>query len=1399
MNRAHLVALFIVALAVALAGALGAWYVYNEEPQGEQGGARIAVEESVDLLVGQSTVLSPVLVDESGAIHSDAVFEFSCADEDAGSYLKIDNVQQGKITAVGYTEQPLAVRIVNQAYGVQAEVQVRIENVLTQVLGVQCASGSVRYGEDVVLYANVLPRGCSLEGSLSFTVTTSSGESIPAEQAFSEVSAAPVEGRTYSHIISLRGCALGSGTLGLSVSYGGEEGAYSASFPFELSLEDGTVGSALASAADTDEDGFASRGELSAVRSLTISAAADFSVLDDFPSVEEVSLPADTVTAASGLPSSGNVRFYVPDELLFSYLADDAWKGAGEHIFPLAAAQEGARIAVLHSEYDAPLAVVDLSDEPLPVYSQTGYTHTGWSEREGGAPAQAGEIAGSVHLYALWRPNAYSVRFEGNGNDGGGMEEQSFTYDREEALAPNGFTKTGYTFAGWAGATDGDAIYEDGAEVLNLTSEDGGIVTLYAVWSANTYTVTFNYGEGSGDVATIQVTFDAPYGPLPAAVLPGNIGFWTLNGQTVDASTVVKTAGDHTLVAGYRGEDLELTLYIEGRVEDVRTVTHGMPYGEFPQGEDRLGYTLRWFTEQVDGEEVTAETIVTAIDDHALYGRYVANTYTVTFDYNGYAGEGDVLTMQVTYEALYGPLPAGSRTGYVVTWISNVGGVVDAATRVTTPADHTLTAEWSPIEYTVLFADGYTDGGNGEEQSFVYDAEQALKEVQFSREGYTFLGWSREKGADEALYAAGEVVKNLTAEQGGIVRLYAVWKPYTFRVTVYPCTPGTSGAGEGHSATLVRDQLLADTFFAQDEYAVGYSVAGFSTQQNGPMEWALGDPFDYSGEDGAEVTLYAVWRANVYEVHFDGNGNDGGGMGAQSFAYGTQKALTANGFTKTGYTFVGWAFSRSGDIVYQDGEKVLNLTSEEGGIVTLYARWRANSYTVTFDPNGGTGSMPSQSFTYDSSQALRAQAFERVGYTFGGWSRTADGQVEFADGEVISNLSAEPNGIVTLYAVWRANTYAVTFDYGAGSGNVATMQVTFDAPYGTLPTANREGHTVHWMLNNEEITADTKVSTASDHELTATYTVNSYRLTVENNEYTDIEGISTGEVAYGTKLDFEAVLKSNGKNFKINIDGKEYIQPGKYSFIMPAHNVTITASGERKGGCVATGTLITLADGSQVPVEQLTGEELLLVWNLETGSFDAAPILFIDSEPRAEYEVIRLVFSDGTEVKVIGEHAFWDVELNKYVFFRSGEDFSAYIGHRFYKQSSAGGEQVQYAVTLTDVVVEYEVTEAWSPVTCKHLCLYVDGMLSMPGGTEGLINIFEVDAQTMRYDEAAMRADIERYGLFTYEDFADIISEPVFEAFNGAYLKVAMGKGLITWEDVLYLVGRYAEFFESIA
>lgn len=226
--------------------------------------------------------------------------------------------------------------------------------------------------------------------------------------------------------------------------------------------------------------------------------------------------------------------------------------------------------------------------------------------------------------------------------------------------------------------------------------------------------------------------------------------------------------------------------------------------------------------------------------------------------------------------------------------------------------------------------------------------------------------------------------------------------------------------------------------------------------------------------------------------------------------------------------------------------------------------------------------------------------------------------------------------------------------------------------------------------------------------------------------------------------------------------------------------------------CITPDTLITLADGSHVRVDSLTGTEELLVWNMETGKLDSAPILFVDSDPEAEFEIVHLYFSDGTDVKVIYEHGFWDYDLNKYVYLDANAD--KYIGHTFAKRD--GSELTQ--VKLTAVVLETEVTTAWSPVTEGHLCYFVNGMLSMPGGVGGLFNIFAVDPETMTYDFEVMQRDIETYGLFTYEELNAIepLSREMFNAAGGAYLKVSIGKGNLTMDELRGMIRRYSKFFD---
>lgn len=312
------------------------------------------------------------------------------------------------------------------------------------------------------------------------------------------------------------------------------------------------------------------------------------------------------------------------------------------------------------------------------------------------------------------------------------------------------------------------------------------------------------------------------------------------------------------------------------------------------------------------------------------------------------------------------------------------------------------------------------------------------------------------------------------------------------------------------------------------------------------------------------------------------------------------------------------------------------------------------------------------------------------------------------------------------------------------------------------------------------------------HAITGTVT---YELKNSSNETIQIEGNDTFTSSF--RVGLVSNVSYTNRSFTINTGS---LSNDTYTLSL---SCTATRNGTTKyssalftfkvnRSCIAEGSLISLADGSQVAVEDLTGNENLLVWNMLTGQFDSSPILFIDSDPLYSYEVIKLTFSDDTEIKVIDEHAFFDMTLGEYVFLR--KDASQYIGHIFNKKSGNTWTTVQ----LTDVTISTESTTAWSPVTYGHLCYYVNGMLSMPGATEGLINIFDVDTTLMQYDSVQMETDIQTYGLYTYEEFNAIIPLPelVFNAFNGQYLKVSIGKGLITLNEIAALLAKYSIFFE---
>ena len=191
----------------------------------------------------------------------------------------------------------------------------------------------------------------------------------------------------------------------------------------------------------------------------------------------------------------------------------------------------------------------------------------------------------------------------------------------------------------------------------------------------------------------------------------------------------------------------------------------------------------------------------------------------------------------------------------------------------------------------------------------------------------------------------------------------------------------------------------------------------------------------------APTTVTVRFKKITYKVRFNKNDSNASGiMNDQTFTYDQSQQLTANGFTKTGYTFAGWATSANGTVQYTNQQSVSNLTTTANDTVNLYAKWTAHTYKVRFNKNdsNASGNMVDQSFTYGQSQNLTANGFTKTGYTFAGWATSANGTVQYTNQQSVSNLTTTANDTVNLYAKWTANTYTVTFKVDGKKGGSLT-------------------------------------------------------------------------------------------------------------------------------------------------------------------------------------------------------------------------------------------------------------------------------------------------------------------------------------------------------------------------
>ncbi len=1088
----------------------------------------------------------------------------------------------------------------------------------------------------------------------------------------------------------------------------------------------------------------------------------------------------------------------------------------------------------------------------LPVPTRNGYIFEGWflsSDFLGEAISQADiwtDIADGVTVYAEWSPRVYSIRFVVDVETGMSDAALDLTYTVEDNVIFGASEKVGHTFGGWY--ADRNFTQDAGA---GFDAGETGDKVYYAKWSANTVAVNLRLNDSEKFPATVSTTEgEVVYDSSDYAfAVPTRAGF-EFNGwyASIDGNKLLVTDADGIAVKKWNiaAESVDLyadwtrnTYYIkidaDGRIvwlgaDGFSNTETPIEFGTvFDKAEDmekafnpeklsmKEGHKFQYFKLK-DGTKFSLwESIASKFvsgDTVEIYTEF-EKEINFTIDFYGHEIDGinnpfiSAFGAPITY---YDAPKAGyafkhwivtDRDGLNDKFIGTVlapGTVFDYSTMpdlsVGYEEDGThiyLEAVYVPNIYTVTFETRH--GVAPVPVSIAFGTKTTF--TALATNGYGFIGWQTGGGRavtdpDGNMLFDWDIAYDQT--------LYANWETIEYTITYI------LNGGINHGGNVAKYTIESPTMTIYDATRDGYKFMGW--YRNADFSHRV-----YSIPHGScgDIALYAYF-SKIYTVYFDANG--GSYVAPVKGIEGQEITLPAPTHTRSDLrgTWNYWGYLTSDSAVSNFGEKFIIGSSD----ITLKAEWKRYKFNVTFNKNGGSGGTTEIVVTYGQPMPYAAAPNAPYGYNFNGYRK--DNTIYYDKSmNSIRNWDIEEN--TELIASWAPISCIVTLDKQGGTGGNTSIIIPYGSniSFSMLQAPSRKGYYFkgyytkpngageQFLNENMKIVSAWKI--AGNGTVYAYWDAQKTLITLHPDGGGD--GTLSILVVYDQPMPSARAPKRSGYNFvgffiEKNGGGKQYYGSDMNSVRnwdnlwiknSIANVTTLYACWDEKN-CVAEGTMITLADGSKKAVEDLTGNESLLVWNLCTGAFDCAPIMFIDKDPVRDYRVVNLTFSDGTVVKVISEHGFWDLDLNKYVYL--DENAAQYIGHRFDKQTvNPDGSFGRTAVRLVGAEITCETTRAFSPVTYGHLCYYVNDMLSVPGGISGLFNIFDVDAQTLAYDADAFAADIAEFGEFSYGEFAEAfpVSEQAFEAFGGRYLKVAIGKGLITEERIAELIERYSEFF----
>ncbi|MBS5931767.1 MAG: InlB B-repeat-containing protein [Clostridiales bacterium] len=744
----------------------------------------------------------------------------------------------------------------------------------------------------------------------------------------------------------------------------------------------------------------------------------------------------------------------------------------------------------------------------LPIPTKNGYDFIGWFDREvGGEQILDSTIVKegiSYILFAHWKGKSVTINFNPNG---GSVEVGSklVTYKEEYGNLPIP-TKANSEFIGWYSGANGGVRISPNSIVSKTETQ-----TLYAQWLENNYQVSFDSNGGILEEQILFVKKGEKYGTLPTPVREGYTfrGWYTAktNGVLIQSTTIVTATSNHVLYALWNPNWYEVKFKCTGGQIEIKNKYYTETYGNYYY--DNLYGTLPtpwkygneftgWYTQEEGGNLITASSVVKITDKQTLYAHWKPLEFVAFFNANG--GSVDIASKKVTYMSEYGELPVPVRENYIfVGWSTStlISDLINADSQVKSAYGLTLIAIWKGKSFEVNF-----DANGGETivtNKNVYFGEEYGELPIPVRKGYHFWWWCYTKTGGTNINSSTKV------SIGNNHTLYAYWTGESYK-TVFDPNGGKIKVGKYEYDEYANNYTYNQKY--QSLYTPtrpGYEFVGWYTAKEEGELVTVDSIMTVAGEQ----RLYAHWREATFKVIFYPEG--GVVSPANKDVTYKDKYGDLPVATREGYSFVEWRSLRApaGEVINADSEVV--ATSNH----YIYAQWKANTYTVSFDTEGGDLLNYSKEVEFASAYGELPIPI-KTGYVFAGWVNREPGT-----GYAIKTTIMKTAKNHTLYAMWNPQIYTRTFDCTGGTyGNQSQYNTTyyFGREYGTLIVPTKLGHEfVGWFTQEQggkQITKTSIVDVAEHQILYAHWKPASYTIYFHTNGGNDSVHNTTKIVTY---------------------------------------------------------------------------------------------------------------------------------------------------------------------------------------------------------------------------------------------------------------------------------------------